>query len=298
MCFVKNLSDIAVIRDVLSRHGFRFSKSLGQNFLVNPGVCPRMAEECGASPETGVLEVGPGIGVLTAELAKRAGRVVSIELDQRLLPVLDETLADFSNVKIVNGDVMKLDLARLLAEEFPGMEVVVCANLPYYITSPVIMRLLEEKLPIASLTVMVQKEAAERLCALPGSRACGAVSAAVQYYAEPEVLFSVGRGSFVPQPNVDSAVIRFRIRKAPPVEVEDERAFFSLVKAAFGQRRKTVANSVSALLGLPKETVQRACEAAGVSPAARAEQLTMEQLAALSSAIGARRAGEEKGENQ
>ncbi len=298
MCFVKNLSDIAVIRDVLSRHGFRFSKSLGQNFLVNPGVCPRMAEECGASPETGVLEVGPGIGVLTAELAKRAGRVVSIELDQRLLPVLDETLADFSNVKIVNGDVMKLDLARLLAEEFPGMEVVVCANLPYYITSPVIMRLLEEKLPIASLTVMVQKEAAERLCALPGSRACGAVSAAVQYYAEPEVLFSVGRGSFVPQPNVDSAVIRFRIRKAPPVEVEDERAFFSLVKAAFGQRRKTVANSVSALLGLPKETVQRACEAAGVSPAARAEQLSMEQLAALSSAIGARRAGEEKGENQ
>ena len=298
MCFVKNLSDIAVIRDVLSRHGFRFSKSLGQNFLVNPGVCPRMAEECGASPETGVLEVGPGIGVLTAELAKRAGRVVSIELDQRLLPVLDETLADFSNVKIVNGDVMKLDLARLLAEEFPGMEVVVCANLPYYITSPVIMRLLEEKLPIASLTVMVQKEAAERLCALPGSRACGAVSAAVQYYAEPEVLFSVGRGSFVPQPNVDSAVIRFRIRKAPPVEVEDERAFFSLVKAAFGQRRKTVANSVSALLGLPKETVQRACEAADVSPTARAEQLTMEQLAALSSAIGARRAGEEKGENQ
>ena len=298
MCFVKNLSDIAVIRDVLSRHGFRFSKSLGQNFLVNPGVCPRMAEECGASPETGVLEVGPGIGVLTAELAKRAGRVVSIELDQRLLPVLDETLADFSNVKIVNGDVMKLDLARLLAEEFPGMEVVVCANLPYYITSPVIMRLLEEKLPIASLTVMVQKEAAERLCALPGSRACGAVSAAVQYYAEPEVLFSVGRGSFVPQPNVDSAVIRFRIRKAPPVEVEDERAFFSLVKAAFGQRRKTVANSVSALLGLPKETVQRACEAAGVSPTTRAEQLSMEQLAALSSAIGARRAGEEKGENQ
>ena len=298
MCFVKNLSDIAVIRDVLSRHGFRFSKSLGQNFLVNPGVCPRMAEECGASPETGVLEVGPGIGVLTAELAKRASRVVSIELDQRLLPVLDETLADFSNVKIVNGDVMKLDLAGLLAEEFPGMEVVVCANLPYYITSPVIMRLLEEKLPIASLTVMVQKEAAERLCALPGSRQCGAVSAAVQYYAEPEVLFSVGRGSFVPQPNVDSAVIRFRIRKAPPVKVEDERAFFSLVKAAFGQRRKTVANSVSALLGLPKETVQRACEAAGVSPTARAEQLSMEQLAALSSAIGARRAGEEKGENQ
>ena len=140
---MNNLSDITVIRDVLSRHGFHFSKSLGQNFLINPGVCPRMAEECGASPESGVLEIGPGIGVLTAELARRARRVVSIELDQRLLPVLDETLAEFSNVKIVNGDVMKVDLRRLIEEEFPGMEVAVCANLPYYITSPVIMRLLE-----------------------------------------------------------------------------------------------------------------------------------------------------------
>ncbi len=283
---MNNLSDIAVIRDVLSRHGFHFSKSLGQNFLINPGVCPRMAEECGASPESGVLEIGPGIGVLTAELARRARRVVSIELDQRLLPVLDETLAEFSNVKIVNGDVMKVDLRRLIEEEFPGMEVAVCANLPYYITSPVIMRLLEERLPVTSLTVMVQKEAADRLCAPPGSRQCGAVSAAVRYYAEPRLLFQVGRGSFLPQPNVDSAVIRFDILDRPPVDVE-EKEFFSLVKAAFGQRRKTVSNSVSALLGLDKGLVQRACGRAGVPPTARAEQLTMEQLAALSRAVTA-----------
>ena len=283
---MNQLSDIAVIRDVLGRHGFHFSKSLGQNFLVNPGVCPRMAEECGAGPESGVLEIGPGIGVLTAELARRAGRVVSIELDQRLLPVLDETLEEFSNVKIVNGDVMKVDLHALLREEFPGMQVAVCANLPYYITSPVIMRLLEEKLPVTSLTVMVQKEAAERLCAAPGTRQCGAVSAAVRYYAEPRLLFGVGRGSFLPQPNVDSAVIRFDILDRPPVEVDSEKDFFALVKAAFGQRRKTVANSVSALLGLSKDRVQRACERAGVSPTARAEQLTMEELAALSRAIG------------
>lgn len=285
-CLVNNLSDITVIRDVLSRHGFHFSKSLGQNFLINPGVCPRMAEECGASPESGVLEIGPGIGVLTAELARRARRVVSIELDQRLLPVLDETLAEFSNVKIVNGDVMKVDLRRLIEEEFPGMEVAVCANLPYYITSPVIMRLLEERLPVTSLTVMVQKEAADRLCAPPSSRQCGAVSAAVRYYAEPRLLFQVGRGSFLPQPNVDSAVIRFDILDRPPVDVE-EKEFFSLVKAAFGQRRKTVSNSVSALLGLDKGLVQRACGRAGVPPTARAEQLTMEQLAALSRAVTA-----------
>ena len=247
-----------------------------------------MAEECGAGPESGVLEIGPGIGVLTAELAKRAKRVVSIELDTRLLPVLEETLAPFQNVKIVNGDVMKLDLHRLLTEEFPGMRVDVCANLPYYITSPVIMRVLEEKLPVSSLTVMVQKEAAQRLCAPPGTRACGAVSAAVQYYAEPKLLFEVGRGSFMPQPNVDSAVVRFSVRSAPPVEAE-ERSFFALVRAAFGQRRKTVSNSVSALMGLPKDAVQEACAEAGISPTARAEQLSMEELAALSRAVAARK---------
>lgn len=282
---MENLAEIQVIREVLARHGFRFSKSLGQNFLINPTVCPRMAEASGAAEGVGVLEVGPGIGVLTAELAKRAERVVSVELDKRLLPVLEETLGEFPHVKIIQGDILKLDLHRLLQEEFQGLEVVVCANLPYYITSPVIMRFLEEKLPLSALTVMVQKEAAERLCALPGTRACGAVSAAVRYYAEPEILFGVSRGSFLPPPNVDSAVLRLRVRNAPPVQVPDERKFFALVKAAFGQRRKTVLNSVSALMGLPKSTVEEACRAAGIPPAARAEQLTLEQLAAFSRAF-------------
>ena len=216
------LSDPSAVKSLLARHGFTFSKSLGQNFLINPSVCPRMAEECGAGPGTGVLEVGPGIGVLTVELAKRAEKVVSIELDKRLLPVLHETLGNHPNAKVVNDDVLKVDLQRLLQEEFAGMDVVVCANLPYYITSPVIMRLLEERLPIRALTVMVQKEAAQRLCAPPGTRACGAVSVAVQYYAEPRVLFQVSRGSFLPPPNVDSTVIRLDVREQPPIYVPDE----------------------------------------------------------------------------
>lgn len=282
------LSDPSAIKSLLAQHGFTFSKSLGQNFLINPSVCPRMAEECGAGPGVGVLEIGPGIGVLTVELAKRAEKVVSIELDKRLLPVLAETLGAYPNAKVVNDDVLKVDLQRLLLEEFPGMEVVVCANLPYYITSPVIMRLLEERLPISALTVMVQKEAAQRLCAQPGTRACGAVSVAVQYYAEPRVLFQVSRGSFLPPPNVDSAVIHLDVQEQPPVAVPDERRFFALVKAAFGQRRKTILNAVSAGLSLSKEQLLKACENAGIPPTARAEQLHMEQLAALCRAIYAK----------
>ena len=279
------LSDPSAVKSLLARHGFTFSKSLGQNFLINPSVCPRMAEECGAGPGVGVLEVGPGIGVLTVELAKRAEKVVSIELDKRLLPVLHETLGNHPNAKVVNDDVLKVDLQRLLQEEFAGMDVVVCANLPYYITSPVIMRLLEERLPIQALTVMVQKEAAQRLCAPPGTRACGAVSVAVQYYAEPRVLFQVSRGSFLPPPNVDSTVIRLDVREQPLIRVPDEKRFFALVKAAFGQRRKTILNAVSAGLSVPKEQVSNACATTGISPTARAEQLSMEQLAALCCAI-------------
>lgn len=274
-----NLSDINTIRGVLSRHGFHFSKSLGQNFLVNPEVCPRMAQECGAAPGVGVLEVGPGIGVLTAELAQRAEKVVAVELDRRLLPVLAETLAEYHNVKIIPGDIMKLDLNRLIREEFPNMQVVVCANLPYYITSPVIMRLLEERLPVRAITVMVQKEAADRLCAQPGSRACGAVSVAVRYFAQPEVLFGVERQSFVPPPNVDSAVIRLTVRQEPEIQVKEEAKFFALVRAAFGQRRKTVLNAVSAGLSVGKEQVSAALERAGIAPNTRAEQLTMQQFA-------------------
>ena len=282
---MQKLSDISTIRAVLEKNGFHFSKALGQNFLINPSVCPRMAALSGAVDCAGAVEVGPGIGVLTWELSKVAKKVVSIELDKRLLPVLDETLAGCDNVKILNADVMKLDLRRMIEEEFPGGEVAVCANLPYYITSPVIMRLLEERLPVTSITVMVQKEAAERLCAHPGERACGAVSAAVWYYAEPEILFQVSRGSFMPAPNVDSAVIRLHIRKTPPVEVADEPFFFRVVRAAFAQRRKTAVNSIANTLGRSKQAVATAFDAAGVPQNARAEALTLEDFAALTAGL-------------
>lgn len=282
---MQRLSDISTIRAVLEKNGFHFSKALGQNFLINPSVCPRMAALSGAADCAGAVEVGPGIGVLTWELSQVAKKVVSIELDKRLLPVLDETLADCDNVKILNADVMKLDLRRMIEEEFPGGEVAVCANLPYYITSPVIMRLLEERLPVTSITVMVQKEAAERLCAHPGERACGAVSAAVWYYAEPEILFQVSRGSFMPAPNVDSAVIRLRIRRTPPVEVADEPFFFRVVRAAFAQRRKTAVNSIANTLGRSKQAVATAFDAAGVPQNARAEALTLEDFAALTAGL-------------
>lgn len=278
---MNNLSDIGVIKSVLARHGFTFSKALGQNFIVNPSVCPRIAEEGGAKKGIGVLEVGAGIGVLTAELAKRADRVVCIELDERLLPVLNETLGEFDNVKIINGDILKVNLPEILREEFGDMPVVVCANLPYYITSPVIMLLLESRLNIDSVTVMVQKEAAARLCAEVGSRDSGAVTVAVNFYAEAKKLFDVSRGSFMPAPNVDSAVIRLDIRPAPPVEVEDEKFFFRMVRAAFSQRRKTASNGISAGTGIPKQSVIKAIESAGLPATVRAESLTMEQLGML-----------------
>ena len=282
---MSHLSDPGQIKEVLSRHGFHFSKALGQNFLINGSVCPRMAAECGAGECEGVIEVGPGIGVLTWELSQVAQKVAAIELDQRLFPVLEETLAGCGNVKIVPGDVMKLDLHQLIREEFGGGPVCVCANLPYYITSPVILRLLEEKLPLTAITVMVQKEAAQRLCAPPGSRECGAVSVAVHYRSVPQVLFPVGRGSFMPPPKVDSAVIRLDLRKEPPVKVRDEDWFFKVSRAAFAQRRKTAANSISATLGVSKPQVEEALVSAGAPANVRAERLTLEQLAALANGL-------------
>ena len=279
------LSDPGHIKEVLSRHGFHFSKALGQNFLINPGVCPRMAAECGAQGCKGVIEVGPGIGVLTWELSQVAEKVCAIELDSRLFPVLEETLAGRDNVKIIPGDVMKLDLHQLIQQEFGGGPVCVCANLPCYITSPVILRLLEEGLPLTSITVMVQKEAAQRLCAAPGERECGAVSVAVHYRSQPKLLFQVGRGSFLPPPKVDSAVLRLDLRQEPPVSVADEDWFFRVSRAAFAQRRKTAANSLSATLGLPKPQVEQALAAAGAAENVRAERLTLEQLAALANAL-------------
>ena len=282
---MQNLSDISVIKKILSEHGFTFSKSLGQNFLINPTVCPRMADACGADSDTGVLEIGAGIGVLTAELAKRAKKVVSLELDTRLIPVLAETLGEFSNVEVLNADVLKIDLNKLIDDCFQGMHVAVCANLPYYITSPVIMALLESRIPVDAVTVMVQKEAAARLCAPVGSRDAGAVTVAVNYYAQAEKLFDVSAGSFMPAPKVDSSVIRLNIRKEPPVEVSDEKFFFRVIKAAFGQRRKTASNSLSAGLGIPKDKVSAAIAAAGFEPSVRAESLTTQELALLSECL-------------
>ena len=282
---MENLSNISVIRDVLSRHGFSFSKGLGQNFLINPTVCPRMAEMGNAQPGWGMIEIGAGVGVLTAELAQRADKVVCIEIDSRLLPILDETLAEYDNIKIVNQDVLKVDLHKLIAEEFPNMPVAVCANLPYYITSPIIMNLLESRLPISSLTVMVQKEAAQRICAMPGSREVGAVSIAVRYYCEPKVLFQVSRGSFMPAPDVDSTVIRLDIRKQPEVDVKREEDFFRVVKAAFSQRRKTLSNTLSSGLSMNKTQVAEHLERAVVASNLPAEKLSMHQFADIANAL-------------
>ena len=281
------LTDLSVIRDLCARYDFSLSKGFGQNFIINPGVCPRIAEASGIGPGWGALEIGPGIGVLTEQLAERADKVVSVEVDTRLQPLLAETMAGHPNFKLVLGDVLKVDLAALLKAEFTGMPVAVCANLPYYITSPILMRLLEERLPIRSITVMVQKEAAQRLCAAPGTRQAGAISYAVAYYAAPELLFTVQPGSFYPAPKVTSAVIRLTLHDTPPVQPAngDERGLFRLIRAAFSQRRKTAANAVAAGLGLPKPRVTAALQTAGLDTRLRPEQLTLADYCALQAAL-------------
>ena len=284
------LTDINELKKLMSRCGFTFSKALGQNFITDPEVCPKMAELAGIAPEDGVIEIGPGVGVLTVELAKKAKNVVSIELDTRLIPVLAKTLDGFLNVQVLNRDVLKTDLRALTEEHFAGQKVHICANLPYYITSPIIMYILESRLPVESLTLMVQKEAGERLCAPVGSRDSGAITVAVNYYAEAKMLFPVGRESFTPSPKVDSEVIQLNIRKTPPVTVKNEKIFFDVVKAAFSQRRKTAANGLSSGLSLPKEKVNAAIAEAGLSSSVRAEALTMEELARLSDCLYALRA--------
>lgn len=276
------LSDKKTIDSILSKHGFSFKKSLGQNFLTNPTVCPRMAE-LAANSETGVLEIGPGIGVLTAALAEQAKKVVAIELDERLRPILAETLADYPNAKVIFGDALKLNLKNIIQTEFADCATVsVCANLPYYITSPVIMALLEERLPIESITVMVQKEAAERLTAKIPGREVGAITLAAEYYSTREICFQVGHGSFTPPPKVDSAVLQLKIRQAPPVTVQNEPQLFKLIRAAFIHRRKTFVNSVSACGLATKEQILTALTQLEITPTVRAEQLTLQQFAALS----------------
>ena len=281
------LTNIGVIRELFERHGFSFTKSLGQNFLINPAVCPKIAELGGCSNKTCALEIGTGVGVLTRELAKRCERVAAVEIDKGLQPILEETLSGFDNVKVIFADVMETDLARLLEEQFGDIEdienkeVVVCANLPYYITSPVIMKILESRLAVKAVTVMVQKEAADRICAAPGTRECGAVTYAVNYYSKPKMLFKVNRVSFLPPPNVDSAVIRLDIRSERLLPEREEKTLFRLVRAGFSQRRKQLVNPLSAELGIAKAEVAAILQNAGVKPTARAEELTLEDYIKL-----------------
>lgn len=274
------LTNIGTIKELFSRHGFSFTKSLGQNFLINPSVCPKIAElglEGADDPsEVCALEIGTGVGVLTRELAMRYKKVVAVEIDTKLKPILEETLADFDNVQIVFADVMETDLAAIISEKLGGAETAVCANLPYYITSPVIMRVLESRLSVRSMTVMVQKEAADRLCAAPGTRECGAVSYAVRYYSTPKLMFRVNRGSFMPSPNVDSAVIRMEINQKNTLPEDKEKLLFRLIRAGFSQRRKQLVNPLSGELHKSKEDLSALLGQLGIRPTARAEELTLE----------------------
>lgn len=260
-------------------------KSFGQNFIVNSGICPKIAESAGVDEDCGVLEIGTGIGVLTKELALRAKKVVAIEIDKMLMPLLEETLEGFDNIKIINQDVLKVDLAQLIKEEFVGLRVVICANLPYYITSPIVMKLLEDHLAVDNITVMVQKEAAKRICAKEKSRDAGAISLAVNYYATPKICFDVSPGSFFPPPKITSSVIRLNVDKSPKVTPNSEKNMFRLIRSAFTQRRKTFVNSVSGTLGVPKQTVEDALRQIGENVMIRPEQLALQQFCELSNIL-------------
>ncbi|MBR2973203.1 MAG: 16S rRNA (adenine(1518)-N(6)/adenine(1519)-N(6))-dimethyltransferase RsmA [Clostridia bacterium] len=276
-----NLTDIKEIRAVMGMFGKHFSKSLGQNFLINSGVIEDTVSGSGVSKDTNVLEIGPGIGTLTMALAKRANKVVAVEIDTKLLPVLDYTLEDYDNVSIIHGDILKLDINELYNEHFKSGKAKVVANLPYYITTPIIMKLLEHRELFESITVMVQKEVAYRLAADEGSKDYSAVSIAVGYYAEPEIIVNVRPDDFCPPPKVHSAVIKLNIRENPPFTPEDEKFFFKLVKAGFAQRRKTFINSVSSS-GISKADAAAALSEIGLDENIRAEKISPAQFCALS----------------
>lgn len=280
-----NLTDYRDITALLQRHGFHFSKSMGQNFLTAAWVPQQIAAESGITAADGALEIGPGVGCLTAELAKTAGRVTAVELDERLRGVLGETLADFDNVSVVFADALKADLPAICAETLGERPWKVCANLPYNVTTPLITAFLEAGC-FESVTVMIQKEVAQRLCAAPGTGEYGAFSVLVQWYAEPKLLFDVPPHCFVPQPKVTSAVVRMGRRAAPPASVDDEKLFFRTVRAAFAQRRKTLSNALrSAFSELDRAAIESAMEETGLPPAVRGETLSIAQFAALSNAL-------------
>ncbi len=260
-------------------------KQLGQNFITDQTVCPRMVEACKIDKNWGVLEIGPGLGALTLPLSDAAGKVVAVELDGSLIPQLREKLGERDNVEIIKADVMECNIKEIIEREFAGMPVAVMGNLPYYITSPIIMMLLQNNLKIRFIAAMVQKEAGIRLCAPEGSRDSGAVTLAVRYYSSPRRLFDVPAGCFWPVPGVDSTVIRLDILETPAVECDNPDCLFRVIRAAFSQRRKTVANSISAGLGADKSSVVAALQALGVDPASRAERLLLKDYVAIMSAL-------------
>ena len=284
------LTDLSTVREIMSRHGITFQKKFGQNFLVSPQIPVRIAEaacEGAADSPQGILEIGPGIGTLTRELCERADKVVALEIDTGLIPVLDETLADFDNVTVINQDVMKCDLEALVEREFldAGMRVSVAANLPYYITTPILMKLLESRLPFDTITVMIQKEVAVRLTAPAGDPEYGAITASIAYYGEVERLFTVPAGCFMPAPKVDSAVVRIRLHREPPVSVVSEEMLFRTIRGAFAQRRKTLANSLTAEFPIGREAIAAAIAAAELPASVRGERLALSDFARHADAL-------------
>ena len=283
---IKDIATPIRTKQILEKYGFSFKKSLGQNFLIDTNILRNIVEFAGVTKETGAIEIGPGIGALTEQVAKRAGKVVAFEIDQRLLPILDETLAPYDNVQVIHQDILKADVKDVLEREFSGFkELKVVANLPYYVTTPIIMKLLTEQLPLTSITVMLQKEVADRMAAKPGTKDYGSLSIAVQYYTKAETVMIVPKTVFVPQPNIDSAVIRLTVRENPPVEVKDETFFFEIVRASFAQRRKTILNNLTS--GLPagkekKAAIEQALAEANIDPRRRGETLSIEEFGLLS----------------
>lgn len=282
----KRLSSHSATMDLVKRHGFKFTKSLGQNFLIDDNIVDKIVAGAGIGPSDKIIEVGPGIGTLTREMASRAEALMAVEIDKNLIPILTDTLGDYENVKIVNEDIIKADIRGLIDENLSGGPVKLVANLPYYITTPIIMRFLEENINVTDIVVMVQKEVAERMNAQPGGKDFGALSVAVQFYCDTEIVAKVPRHLFVPQPNVDSIVIALRVRPERKYRVDSEDLFFKVVKAAFGQRRKTLLNSIASMGNLSKDMVKEALEEAGIDPKRRGETLSLDEFANLSNVIG------------
>lgn len=282
---MERLSSHRATKDIVDKHGFKFSKSLGQNFLIDDNVIDKIIDGARVKEGDKVIEVGPGIGTLTREMAKRAEKVVAVEIDKNLIPILKETLADFDNTEVVNEDILKVDINKLVDEKLSGGPVKLIANLPYYITTPIVMKFLEEDIPVTDIVVMVQKEVADRMNAVPSTKDYGALSVAVQYYCDTEIVAKAPRHMFIPQPKVDSTVIGLHIREEKKYKADNEQLFFKTVKAAFGQRRKTLLNSLSSMGVLDKAKIKEVLAEAGIDEKRRGETLSIEEFAHLSNII-------------